>query len=159
MSDNLPDKRRKMPSVATVIANLQAGMTVPEIAKLYAVTESSVRTFCSRHSLSLVDLRNWKRTRADLLSIKQMQIVERMTPEKMEGASLRDQAGALASLNNIERLERGQSTANIDIQEVTERLEELTTAENALRAKMGKPLIPVDFSEAPGEAPGDPPVG
>jgi hypothetical protein len=144
------DQRRKLPSVATLMANVQAGMTVPEIAKLYSCGETAVRMAFARNGISLIDLRNWKKTRADLFSVKQSQMLEAITPEKMQAASVRDLTGSIVGLHNIERLERGQSTQNIDIQEVTSQLADLTAAENALRAKLGKPLIPTDGD------PGDP---
>ena len=137
-------RKRRLPSVATMIAHIQAGLTVDDIGKMYGVGESAVRGFLSRNGLSLVDLRNWKRTRADLLSLKQSQMLEEITPEKMKAASTRDLVAGIVGLHGVERLERGQSTQNVDVQELTGRLDELTAAENALRKTLGKPLLPED---------------
>lgn len=147
MTRALAKNSRRLPSTATLIAHLQAGLTPAEIGGLYGCQPSTVTQRLNREGLSLVDLKNWKRTRADLLSFKQMQILEAMSREKMLGASLRDQATALASLSNAERLERGQSTANVDINEVSTRLADLTATENALRRKMGLPEIPETLTE------------
>lgn len=156
MSDKVISRVRKLPDVATVMAHLQAGLTPEQIAKVYSVSESGVRDFLSRNHISLMALKNWKRNNADLLALKQAQIVEAMTDEKIGGASLRDQAGALASLNNVERLARGQSTQNIDILEVTAQLEDLTATENEIRRRMGLPEIPTTsvMLEGPSKADG-----
>lgn len=145
MSDNAiaPNKRR-LPAVPTVIAHLQAGMTVIDIARMYNVTEAAVRSFLSRNSLSLVDLRNYKSARADVLAHKQSQIMEAMTPEKIASANFRDLAAGMASLHGMERLERGQSTQNVDFHELSAQLNDLTAAENALREKLGMKPLPVD---------------
>lgn len=134
--------KKRLPAVATVLANINAGLTCQEIAKLYGVGEAAVRSFCSRNGLSLRDIKNWRRTRADLLSVKQSQMLEAMTPEKMERASVRDLAGAMVGLHGIERLERGQSTSNIDLAETLGSIADLTRAENELRAKLGMTLLP-----------------
>ncbi len=81
MTEKLPRKYERLPAVSTMIAHLQAGLAVKDIAALYGVAETSVRSFCSRNGLSLVDLRNWKKTRADVVALKQSQMIEAITPE------------------------------------------------------------------------------
>ena len=147
-ADKALRKTAKMPAVSTMIAHLQAGMSVEDIARLYGSTESSVRSFCSRNGLSLVDLRNWKKVRADVVAIKQAQMIEAITPEKMQAASLRDLVAATVGLHGVERLERGQSTANVDFHELTGRLGDLTAAENKLREELGMAKLPEDGAPA-----------
>ena len=144
MDSNLPQhsNKRRLPAVPTVIAHLQAGLTVVDIARLYNVTEAAVRSFLSRNSLSLVDLRNYKSVRADARAHKQSQIMEAMTPEKLAAANFRDLASGMASLHGMERLERGQSTQNVDFHELSAQLNDLTAAENALREKLGMRPLP-----------------
>ena len=143
MTNELTTTKKRLPSVATMIAHLQAGLAVVDIGRLYGVSEGAVRAFCSRNGLSLVDLRNWRRTRADLLSLKQSQMLEAVTPEKMQAATLRDLTAGIVGLHGVERLERGQSTQNVDFADLSGRLEELTAAENALRRELDMPLLPV----------------
>jgi len=109
--------------ITEVIADLKAGKTTRQVAKLYGVTPQAVRNCCYRHGFSIAALNSFKEAKADLLAWKQSQIVEAMSPEKIETASLRDQATALNIINNVEKLERGQATSNINIHAVNQDLE------------------------------------
>lgn len=142
MTEKLPRKYERLPAVSTMIAHLQAGLSVKDIATMYGVAETSVRSFCSRNGLSLVDLRNWKKVRADVVAIKQAQMIEAITPEKMASASLRDLVAGAVGLHGVERLERGQSTANVDFHELSGKVGELFEAENKLRRELGMEPLP-----------------
>ena len=62
-----------------------------------------------------VALENFKKNRADILAEKQRMIVEAITPEVIQKASLGTLALAKCQLYDKERLERGLSTGNLSV--------------------------------------------
>ena len=65
-----------------------------------------------------------------------MQLLDKMTVDKMEAASLRDQATTLNILGNAEKIERGQATKIVDVNIMTNQLAELDKEELRLRAML-----------------------
>lgn len=60
-----------------------------------------------------IDLEAFKSNRADLMAMKQAQVLGALTIEDVEKASAKDKALVYGILYDKERLERGQSTSNV----------------------------------------------
>jgi IS30 family transposase len=118
-------KKHGVVKIQQVICDLKAGKTVKQIADTLGVTRTAIERCCQRHGFSLKALNSFKEQKADLLAWKQSQIIQAMTPEKIKDASLRDQATTFNVLQNAERLERGQATANINLHSLNASLEEI----------------------------------
>lgn len=115
----------------------KAGFTQSAMADQLGVSHDIVHEAFKRYGLDWSRLKAYKDTKSDVLALKQMQLLEKMTPEKMEEASLRDQATTLNILNNVEKIERGQATKITDIRILSNQLETLDKEEKRLRALLG----------------------
>jgi len=137
--------RLKLP---LVIAEFKTGKTTKQIAAAHGLTPAAVEMFCRRHGFKIRDLQAYKEHKADLLAFKQSQILDAMGQDKINQASLRDQATSFNILHNAEKLERGQATQNININAVTADLE---TVEAEIE-KLTQLLKPGDFDKPPEES-------
>jgi len=97
--------------IEAIIDARQKGLTQPQIAKLYDVTPSAISRRLK--DVDIPGLEKFKRNRADIFAHKQRQILDAITPAKMEGAAINTLAVSLGIMYDKERLERGQSTANV----------------------------------------------
>lgn len=121
--------------LAVIVAELKAGKTARQIAQTYGLAPASVGQRINKAGISLVGIRAYKAHRADLALAKQSQILEAMSPDKIEKASLRDQATTINILHNMERLDRGQSTENVAYHSIAS---ELTDIEAEIARLEGK---------------------
>jgi hypothetical protein len=128
-----PTKTRSDVPMTQIIAELQAGKTAKQIADSCGTTTQAIYSRCARAGFSVVAVRSYMARKADLFAWKQQQIIEGMTPDKIQAASLRDQATAFNVLLNAERLERGQSTSNVSFADMSRELDELDAEEARLR--------------------------
>jgi len=129
---------KKVPTMQIIIADSQAGKSIKQMAAAYGCTEQAIRSKCKKHGFSSVQLRSFKERRADIFAWKQSQLIEAMSKEKISGASLRDQATTFNILHNAERLERGQSTQNLDFNSLGAALSELEVEEARLKAELAR---------------------
>lgn len=140
-------KAKELP-ISLLIAEYKAGKTTKQIARQYGYTTTGIEQKCRRYGFNIRTLRAYQAQKADLLAFKQSQIMEAMGPDKIAAASLRDQATAFNILHNAERLERGQSTANVDFHALSMQLSELEAEElklkKALEALGHKPATSID---------------
>lgn len=130
-------KNGRIPAMPVLLANLQAGLTVNEIAKLHGVSASGVYQAIRKHGIDVRALQVYKERRADLLAHTAMRIHENMSEDKIKSASLRDLATSLNIVHNAERLERGQSTSNVNMAALMGNLKELEEAEKRLEKELG----------------------
>ena len=129
-------KRPTKIPLALVIAELKSGKTVKQIATTYDVTPETVWGMMRRQGFSIRSLQAYQATKADLLAFRQSQVLEAMDHEKITQASLRDQATTFNILHNAERLERGQSTNNINVASLNMELAEVERQIEELESKM-----------------------
>lgn len=92
------------------------GLSYEDIGKHFGVSKMAV---CKRLKDRLpdkrVDLEAFKRNRADLLASKQKLILDSMTQEQIEKIPPQSRPTAFGILYDKERLERGQSTQNVEV--------------------------------------------
>ena len=124
-----PTRQKTGPKTLTIDWNLYdkqiaAGKTKTEIARNMGLTPQSLGNRVKRRGDILqanplisdpIALENFKKNRADILADVQRKIVEAITPEKIEKASLGTLALAKCQLYDKERLERGLSTGNLSV--------------------------------------------
>lgn len=122
----------RMPELPLLVHCLKTGMTAAEIAKNCRVSVESVYSLLNRNRISLKLIQAWRENRADVLALRQISLVEAMTPEKIADTSIRDLATSFNILHTAERLEQGKSTANVSLASLNSSLEELEEAEKRI---------------------------
>ena len=90
------------------------------LAKLIGLSKTAVLMAFARHGMSwetgkIAEVETFKEHRADILAIKQIEVLQGMTAADIKKAGLRDKVVAFGILHDHERLERGQSTDNISM--------------------------------------------
>ena len=134
--NNVPSKRTgSVPQLSQLLAHLQAGLTVADIARMSGCSSTGVYKAIQRHGIDVSALRTFKDRKADVLTHVQMRVVEAM-PNKVEGTSLRDLATTFNILHNAERLERGQSTQNLSVSALMEQAGSLDETISRLEAQL-----------------------
>ena len=89
------------------------GLSYRDIAVFFGCSHTSVAERLKPYvNGDDVDLETFKKNRADILTMKQAQVLGSMTKEDIEKASARDKAIVFGTLYDKERLERGLSTSN-----------------------------------------------
>ncbi len=131
-----PGSRNRVPPLPLLLSQLQAGLTAADIARIHGCASSSVYDAIRRYGIDITALRTFKGRRADTLAHIQMLVTNAM-PGKVEQTSLRDLATTFNILHNAERLERGQSTANVALGDVSGQLSELDATIAKLEAQLG----------------------
>lgn len=136
--------KRKTPEVGSkklpmsiIIAEMKAGKTPKQIAETYGYTPAGIRQRLNRNGFSIHALKTYKEHRADIFAHIQSQVMGGMTEDKIKAASLRDLAVAANNLHGMERLERGQATANVNIATLST---ELADIEEQIRLLEGNPV-------------------
>lgn len=89
------------------------GLTYQEIADHYGVTRSAIHQRLSPLLEDEIDVALYKGNRADIFAGIQARICKNLTDDKLEKASAYQLTGMLGIFHENERLERGQSTANV----------------------------------------------
>lgn len=108
-----------VPPLSQLLAHLQAGLTPADIARMSGCSSSGVYAAMKRNGIDITALRTFKERKADVITHVQRLVVEAM-PAKVGDTSLRDLATTFNILHNAERLERGQSTANLSVSALME---------------------------------------
>jgi hypothetical protein len=120
--NNVPAAARgNVPPLSQLLAHLQAGLTPADVARMSGCSSSAIYAAMSRHGIDITALRTFKERKADVITHVQRLVVEAM-PGKVEDTSLRDLATTFNILHNAERLERGQSTANLSVSALMEQI-------------------------------------
>jgi transposase len=98
-------------------------MNNKEIAKITGRDTSSVYRALKNYGIDTKKVNTYKKLKADILAGTQGRIIEAISDEDLTKAGLRDKAIAFGVLYDKERLERGQSTQNISLANVVERMD------------------------------------
>jgi len=112
------------------------GLTHKDIGGLLNCSESTVRYHLRNMGIaSRKELEDFKVNRADLLAMKQSEMIHSLTDDKTQKASLRDLIWSFGVLYDKERLERGQSTGNIALS-----IDDMSIADQAALRKLADKL-------------------
>ena len=90
-------------------------LTLKQISVILGCSEANVHKRLKGFAPTQVKIDRYKRHRADLLALTQAQIHDSITPSVINESTLLQRATTLKIFNEAERLERGQSTSNVDI--------------------------------------------
>ena len=126
-----------VPGITLLLSHLQAGWSPADIARHYGCASASVYAAVKRNGIDIRAFRAWKERKPDILSFVQSKAIEAAV-KKIPKTGFRDLVTGFGVLQNAERLERGQSTANLSLATLTASLAELETIEADLLVKMKK---------------------
>lgn len=118
-----------------------AGISNREVARNLGVNQHTVAEVLAKYRIKKKDLDVFKENRADVYAGTIQRIVASIDASCIENASLRDRATAAGILQDKERLERGQSTANVaNLHSIAERaIRSISSTVNPPAADQGAP--------------------
>lgn len=137
-----PGKRKNHKvDVATALKmRLVKKMSYQEIADKFGCNKSTVHIALKRFEAIIrepAEIEAYRQSKADLLESAELQILEKLVDgETIQKASLNNAAYAFTALHNAGRLERGKSTANVDIRHTQEEIEVLDAEYRELQAQL-----------------------
>jgi hypothetical protein len=130
LPENPPDPKldhrlRSVPKNTSFQSLLELKKKYPNISqrhlgKLVGLSKTAICLMFQRNGVNyetgeFVALTEFKDHRADLFALKQLEMLSNINEDKLKKASARDLTVAIGILHDHERLERGESTANIDL--------------------------------------------
>ena len=91
------------------------GLSQNQIAKICDCSRQNISYLLRQYGKGLERVEIYKKNRADIFAAKQAEILNSITPEKLEKMSPKDAAISAGVLYDKERLERNISTTNITL--------------------------------------------
>jgi len=149
----LPSKSKYAPKYTPVVQIeelLRKGLSHGQIATLLNVSRPAITFMIKRHGIDPKETDVFKKDRADLLASKQRLLINNLTISSVKKCSARDTAVSFGILYDKERLERGQSTANIDIH--------VSDAQRVVLDKVGTGLLEQEIEILRGQIDGEAPA-
>jgi len=113
------------------------GLTYQEIATIFGVTKSAVSERLTGYIAENIDVQGFKTHRAEILAGKQAEIIKSLTDDDIKKSSPYQRVGMFGILYDKERLERGQSTANVAYADYSRDLKEMDREIVELEAELG----------------------
>ena len=123
--------------IEDIIELRRKNLTVGQIGTLLGCSPQNVTLRLSRIKEDLEGLENYKKHRADVQAWHQRKILNSLSDEDIKKSSMLQKVTAIGILYDKERLERGQTTANVGHVDYTGRLQDLEAQEAALMAELG----------------------
>lgn len=138
-----PPGLKKPKAAVTVKAEMLAkclrdGWKRGQIADFFGINYRQLGELIEYYGLDPRRLAAFNECRADLLASTQSRIINSIDDDVIAKSTLRDRAHALSTLHNAERLERGQSTSNVNVHLLTAELTELEKIKDELEAELAK---------------------
>ena len=99
--------------IESIIEYYRKGLSKTDIAKVLGCHHSNISNRLKPYLDEIETLDVYKAHRADVIALKGKEILKNITPDKIEKASAYQLTGMYSILYDKERLERGESTANI----------------------------------------------
>ena len=117
------------------------GLSFKEIGNYFGVSEQAVHQSLKAFKNLLsddADIKALRVSKTELLDVAELTLLNDLVePERRKAASLNNVAYALQNVNNMNRLEKGQSTANIQYIDLTESLESIRREKQQLIDELG----------------------
>ena len=134
---------------------LNHGLNYPQIAKIQGVSTQAIhkklQQFLPNEATEL-----YKDKRADILAHTQLKLITQIDTARLKKAQLRDLIVSAGILYDKERLERGQSTANIDVHLERADLKVLEAEKRRVKEELKKLGIDPDNPNGATNVPVDP---
>jgi len=134
-SSNTDKYKHKNIPIESILEYKARGLDSVEIAKLLGCDKSNIIKRLQHHNDKIASLPDYKKHKADVLALKQREILNNITPDKLNDASGLQLTTMFGILYDKERLERGQSTENVLVHELSNKISDLDAQEAELRAK------------------------
>jgi len=113
--EHLPDPVHKGISIDQITHLIEVeGLTITQAADRLNCHKSNISDHLQRNGITPGYLQKYKTKRADVLAYWQHKILNSISTDDIKSASLHQKATAYGILYDKERLERGQSTQNIE---------------------------------------------
>ncbi len=99
-------------------------LTYEEIGQIVGCTRQNIAQRLQPVMQDVEGLPAWKENRADVLAVYQHKLLNSLTSEELQKASPYQKVGMFGILYDKERLERGQSTANVSYADIVKAREQ-----------------------------------
>ena len=99
-------------------------MSITEIADVFGVTKQAVSKRLKPYTQTSGNIEEFKKYKSDMLHEKQFAMLRELTPDKIKSMSAYQLTGMFSMLYDKTRLEDGESTENVSIDEINQRLRE-----------------------------------
>ena len=116
------------------------GLSFSEIGQLLGCSMQDAQQRLAPFMEAIEHLPAIKEHRADLLTVYGHTMLATLSAGDIQKASAYQRVGMAGLLHNMERLERGQSTANVSVADYTAKLVDLRTERERLEAALGGPI-------------------
>lgn len=108
-----PDSRPKQIPIENILDLAGKGLNQQQIAKILGCSRANVSKRLRAYRSHFQGLKYYKQNRGDILAIIQKRIFGTVTDKDIKDMPAGQRISAAERLHNMERLERGESTANI----------------------------------------------
>jgi hypothetical protein len=109
-----PAKTKEAPPAIEEIADLRGkGVSLAQIARMREVSRQAIAQTIKRHGIDAGEIESFRKARPAVLAAKQRLLLDGITTETVKKMSGRDKLVGFGILYDKERLELGQSTANV----------------------------------------------
>jgi len=113
-----PDKAKKFIPTATLFEYRKKHLTYNEIGKIHGLTKQTVHQRLQDAGLADYSIQHYVSNRADILAWLQHRLLFSLTDEDLKKMAPDRRIWSMAVLFDKERLERGQSTENLNISSI-----------------------------------------
>lgn len=110
-----PDTAPKGIPIETILELRNKNLTLEQIGKIVGCTKQTVSQRLKDYEPTFQKIEHLKKHRADILTLKQGEILNALTEDEIKKASPQVKGMLFGILYDKERLERGQSTENISV--------------------------------------------
>lgn len=131
--DTLAPYVRPIIPIEDIIEYRNKGLSYQDIAALVGCSKQNVQERLEVCGYNPARLKNFTKNRADLLAHIQSELLNSLTPAAINDMYPHQRVISAAILYDKERLERGKSTSNINVVEVTGTIQELQDQAAKLR--------------------------
>jgi hypothetical protein len=126
-------------------------LTLSQTARILGCHISNITRRLQPYGIVPGHLQKYKEARADILAFYTGMVLEYITPDKLKKSSAAQLAMIYGTLYDKERLERGQSTANIAYADLVKQEAYIDTRIKAFETKYGITLDNVDTEATKGD--------
>ena len=107
--------RKEVIPIEQIINLAEKGNTFADIGKILGCSKQAISERLKKFNYTPARLKAWKKSKADVLALLQSNIVQSIDEDAIKKANLQQKMWAFGVAFDKERLERGQSTANISM--------------------------------------------
>ena len=100
-------------SIDAILELRDKGLSSPAIGKLLGCTPANIRARLKKYDISMKGIAEYRKNRPERYTKLHRDLMEEISPERISDMDTRDIIRAVKTVQEAERLERGESTANI----------------------------------------------